>query len=171
MKKHIFLLPLLVLISSCDSHKTMIKNNDVEIQSECPEAGSCTIEIIKNKSISLITSELGELYYELNDDENTEVIKYEYVKNVPKGIKDASYREEIIFEIKNSETQLSISDVDLQTTKMIFGRHCFCKGQAGYFKVFQGKLNLIKTETATRINLDCKVNVPQIISSIHVSIK
>jgi hypothetical protein len=54
---------------------------------------------------------------------------------------------------------------------MHFGRFCFCRGQTGYYKVEEGKLNLKKTNDTIALNLDFTITkVPQIIKTITTSI-
>ena len=106
-------------------------------------------------------------------DESTtaSVITKKYTRNAIKGIQDAQYREEILFEISNSDSDLSLSDLDLQKTKMLFGRFCYCPGQTGYYKVTAGKLTLKQKNKLTAFDLDFKVpQVPQIIKVVKATV-
>jgi len=50
---------------------------------------------------------------------------------------------------------------------MLYGRHCYCKGQAGLFNVSNGKLILEQNNKQIKVLLDFKINeVPQLITSI-----
>lgn len=165
--------PIIVLflffIFSCNT-----KKNSVSIANKlnCPKDGKCTIEIIKNKSLLIKKDDLGFIYYHLMDNNQSSVIAYKYERNVEKGLQDGHYNEEIIFEIENKNTSLNLTDTKLEKTKMLFGRHCFCKGQAGYFQVNKGTLILEKKNETIELNLDISVNeVPQIITSIITVIK
>ena len=92
-------------------------------------------------------------------------------KMLQKDLQDANYREEVIFEIKNSDTNLILSGEELQTTKMLFGRFCYCKGQTGYYLVEDGTLNLVQKDNKVSFSLDFNITkVPQIIKSIKASI-
>lgn len=183
--KTIVLFFIFITISCTSQKNKLTKNKVVTVKSDldlvkttpnkkqlnnCPADGICTIEILKNKSLVIKTDDIGAIYYQMEDNNTTSVIVYSYNKKTEAGLQDASYKEEIIFEISNSETKILLSNNDLQKTKMLFGRHCYCKGQAGYFKVTEGNLKLVKSNTKTTLNLDFKVKqVPQIITSIDTT--
>jgi hypothetical protein len=85
---------------------------------------------------------------------------------------DGQHREEIVFEINNSDSKITLSDKNLQDSKMLFGRHCFCRGQAGYYKVNEGTLNLQNTNGVITVDLDFKVTkVPQLYTSVKATIQ
>lgn len=173
---------LLVLFLSftlafCNCKKNVISNPEkikktTIVNSYCPEKGTCTIEILENKNLIIKTDDLGGTYYETEASNKHDVVIYKFNKNTKEGLYDGSYQEEIIFEINKSANKISFLNSDLQQTKMIFGRHCYCKGQAGYFKVTNGKLNFNKTKEEINIDLDFKITVvPQIINKITAVIK
>lgn len=149
------------------------ENKAVEkTESPCPPDGVCTTEILKNKSLVIKTDEFGSTYTQIIDSETTSVIVYQYNRIVKGNLQDANYREEIFFEISNSDTELNLTNKELQQTKMLFGRFCFCRGQTGYYKVEEGKLNLKKTNDNITLNLDFTITkVPQIIKSITYTLK
>jgi len=168
---------MLTLLSSCGSNKNITspltkEENIISVESLCPEDGKCTIEIFKNKSLNVLSDQFGSIYTQQLDSPETSVIVYQYDRNVPKDLQDAHYREEIIFEISNTSSILSLKDKDLQITKMLFGRFCFCRGQTGYYKVENGSLNLTQKEDQINLELNFKINeVPQKIQNISVTIK
>lgn len=174
--KKLFLIPLALVVSFCNCKKNATPNKPsnptTEISSACPEDGTCTVEIFRNKSLEIKTDGIGAMYYQMNDSPEMSVIHYQYTRNTVKGLQDGSYREEILFEVASSDTTLSLTDVSLQKTKMLFGRHCFCRGQAGYFKVTEGHLQLAQRKDGIQFSLEFKINqVPQIIQKIEASIK
>lgn len=173
--KKILILPIALALSFCNCNKKVVEEKvliSTATLSTCPEDGDCTIQLLKNKRIVMKTDGIGKLYYETQDDENTSVIVYEYKRRVEPGLQDGSHREEIIFEIDNKASEVSLSDRDLQKTQMLFGRHCFCRGQAGYYRVTSGKLNLTSKSGEIHVNLNFKVTeVPQTIESIQTVIK
>lgn len=175
--RKLLIIPFLTLITACNCQKKVsdnpseIKKDEIVTNSTCPSDGKCTIEVIKNKSLEVKLDEFGSTYYNLIDNMNTSVVLYRYNKNVEEGLQDASYKEEIIFEINNNEKQLSFSDKDLQKTKMIFGRICFCRGQTGYYTVTSGKLFLENQKENIKLDLSFKISeVPQIINSLNYTI-
>ena len=171
--KKLFLIPLALGLTFCHCQKAAVSatSTKVSIESTCPENGVCTIQIQKNKSMIVKTDEFGSVYYTLEDDTAKSVIVYEYKRNVEKGLQDGQHREEIIFEINNSDTKLTLSDANLQKTKMLFGRLCFCRGQTGYYQVFEGNLNLENTKGTITVDLDFKVTkVPLLYTTVKATI-
>ena len=171
--KKLFLIPLAFGLSFCNCQKSTISTKGVtSIKSECPENGKCTIQIQKNKSMNVKTDEFGSVYYTLDDNAATSVIVYEYKRNVEEGLQDGEHREEIVFEVSNAETSFSLKDQNLQNTKMLFGRHCFCRGQAGYYKITEGNLNFENKEGTIKVDLEFKTTkIPQLYTVVKATIK
>ncbi len=165
-----------VVLFSCSSTKNSSTMNDTtssqSIQSACPEEGTCSVELLKNKSLNVKADEFGSVYYQLLDSEGTNVIRYTYDKTVPEGLQDGNYREEIIFEINNENQTLTLTGKELQQTKMLFGRFCFCRGQTGNYKVEEGTLSLTQKDDSVHFELQfANGKVPQLLSIIKVNLK
>lgn len=175
--KTLLLLSITVVLASCSCKKNVadspkVTAGQVSPKLVCPDDGQCTIELLRNKILVIKTDETGAMYRQLDDSEETSVIVYQYNRNVPEGLQDGHYREEIIFEIKNSDTNLSLSGNELQQTKMLFGRFCFCRGQTGYYKVTNGELNVNQDKENIMFRLNFTITeVPQIIQSVQGNIK
>lgn len=171
----ILLLFLLLALTSCNCQKkTSLKEpvDTITIKEECPENGICTIELLKNKSLIVKSDEFGNLYYHLDDNESKNVVRYTFEKDKDETLQDSGYREEIIFEINTNVNELNLSGKNLQETKMIFGRFCFCKGATGYYKVQDGTLLLRKAKENIVLDLNFKITeVPQIVTKINRIIK
>lgn len=166
--KKIIALFLFGLLFSCNAQKNA-STTMAKISSECPSDGTCEVEILKNKQLILHYDDLGGMYYDIKDQEGTTVIHYQYNKTTQANLQDGHYREDIIFEIKNSANKLELTDSELQQTKLIFGRHCFCKGQTGYFKIEKGSLNLSSKKDEIHFDLSLEnEKVPQIIRFISI---
>ncbi len=173
MIKIIFTL-IITLLFSCNSIKT--KENKLEETNKsnlsCPENGICTIEIIKNKSLIIKRDEINSIYYQTEDNINCSIVKYSYTKKTEKGLQDDNYIEEIIFQIQNSDSDLELTDLELQNTKMLFGKHCFCKGQAGYYLIVKGNMNFNKKKEEYNLVLNFIVpEVSQRVNTIKASFK
>jgi hypothetical protein len=172
--KKLFLIPTAFLFSFCCSNKDTIKKNEepiskLTIESTCPPDGDCHAEIHKNKSLEVKKDDLGSIYTNIIDNETTSVIVYQYNRKVKGDLQDAGYREEVVFEINNSDKELILNNENLQQTKMLYGRFCFCKGQTGYYKVENGNLTLKQNKDAISFNIDFSITqVPQIIKSIKI---
>lgn len=169
MKNYSIMLACLFLFScNCSKQTTMVNPQKVALESTCPKEGDCKIEILENKKMNVLDDGTGSLYYRLEDDLEHKVIKYTYDKRVKGDLQDANYREEIVFEIENEIKEETITNENLQNVKMLFGRFCYCKGQAGNFKVNNGNLKITKD----KIDLDFEIKeVPQIIKNISIVLK
>jgi len=173
--KTIIYFALALILMSCCSKKPFTDLKEVNatqsIQSACPDEGKCTIELVSNKSLNVKADEFGSIYYQLLDADKTSVIRYTYDKDVPEGLQDGNYREEIIFEISNTNQTLVLSGKELQQTKMLFGRFCFCRGQTGSYKVEDGTLNLTKKGAKIEFDLNFTITkVPQLVHSIKATL-
>lgn len=175
--KTLFLLSLAVVLTSCSSKKSTVPASgnslgQIKSKSACPSDGQCVIELFRNKSLVVKTDGIGATYNQLEDSAETSVIIYQYNRDVPEGLQDGNHREEIIFEIKNGDTDLTLSGNELQQTKMLFGRFCFCRGQTGYYKVTNGDLNVHQEKGIISFRLNFTINeVPQTINSVVGTIK
>ena len=175
MKKIISTIAFFALLScNCTKNTDLTKNSMPinTIESPCPENGVCNIEIIKNKSLNVKSDEFGSTYYTLEENPSTSVIKYQYNRNVTPDLQDDNHKEEIIFEVANNETSMNLVDNDLQKSKLLFGRICFCRGQTGYYKITNGTLKLDKgKKDLYQLNLNFKVSqVPQLFTSVIATI-
>lgn len=174
--KKLILLPFCFLLSFCASKKDVsaktASNTPSSITSQCPENGKCTIELLKNKSLDIKNDEFGTTYFTLIDNPNTSVIQYQYNRNVEKGLQDGQLQEQILFEINKTDEKINLENKELQKTKMIFRRLCFCRGQTGTFRVTSGILNLTKKDDVFLVDLNFKVDqVPQLYTSINAAVK
>ncbi|WP_447635717.1 hypothetical protein [Flavobacterium microcysteis] len=161
MKKYL-LLPMIGLVVSCCSTKTSqattSNSKKTRIESSCPEKGVCTFEILQNKSMNVKTDGTGKMYYELEENPDKVVFFYKYSDKIKDTtLKDAGYREEIVFEMNKDYTDFSFSDKGIQSTKMLFGVFCYCKGKAGNYKVNKG--SLIKKGS------DLQIDIPPIVDN------
>jgi len=160
--KNTIILGLLILVSSCASKKEKASDNfnKVELESVCPEDGKCSIAILENKIVELNTDEFGKLFYTLKEDNTKNILIYKYNRDVPQGLKDGNYREEIIIEIDKKSGLPTNS-------KTIYGRFCYCKGFTGYYKILE-EIEFKLKEDKVFYELQFKIKqVPQIISSLN----
>ena len=167
-----FLVIFLLCSCSCKKGIEAITRENTVLESDCPSDGICSVEIIKDKSIIVKTDETGQIYTQFADSRDTSVLVWRYDRDNLEGFQDGSHREEIILEIKNTDTNLVLTDEELQQRKVIFGRFCFCKGQSGYYKIVNGKLNMKKLKDILTLELNFKISeVPQVINKINASVK
>jgi hypothetical protein len=168
MKYSVLPIVLILFISCCSKKVSFTEPMNYSIESNCPEDGTCNITVYPNEKLEILTDGTGAIYYKKIADSNSVVFHFQYNRTVEEGVQDGQYQEELIFEYSNENLPLNLTDLSLEKTKMLFGRHCFCKGQAGYFRVNSGNLNLGQTKGKTTIHLQFKVTeVPQIITKIQ----
>lgn len=167
--KHILLPLILVLSFSCCSKKMKpTQPMSYTLESSCPNDGTCKITIYPNEKLEILTDETGAVYYKKTAASNSTVFHFQYDRTAEEGVQDGQYQEELIFEYSNDSFPLNLTHQSLQKTKMLFGRHCFCKGQAGYFLVNAGSLNLNQTKGQTTLDLQFQITeVPQAITQIQ----
>ena len=170
MSKKIVLLFVVMSVLSCNCKKATAQQKTATLTSECPKDGTCTIKIIKNKSIVIKKDEFGSVFYTLEGSTSKKVVQYTYNRTVKGDIQDANYREEVIFELDNKAKNINLSDVALENTKLLFGRFCFCRGQTGNYTINQGKLTVTRSGKRKKVDLNFTTDkVPQVIKHIAFS--
>ncbi|PZD79225.1 hypothetical protein DNG35_01680 [Mesonia sp. K7] len=132
-------------IFNCNGTKKVTENarplsENLKPLSECWKNAVCTFEVMENTTMTIDRDDANILYPKFEKKEGVKVIKYRAAENEDKMHVDGHYIEEILFEVGNEVTELNLTDADLASVKMLFGRHCFCKGAAGYFEVRKGSL-------------------------------
>jgi len=136
MKKLSFIALSLLLLFSCTVQKNAARSwKDYTINSPCPPKSECYLEVLENKSL-LVKSDNGHIYYNLQDNPGTNVVKYIYKTITDSKLQDAGYSENLIFETDGRS--FNYTDMDIQKTKMLFNVQCFCRGKAGLRKVNKG---------------------------------
>ena len=169
LKKFVLLITSIMLMS-CNSNK--IISNKIISNNKCPIDGICELKYLKNKGLIIKKDSLNNVTFELIDNFKTNVFLYTYEGKNDKNIQDDGYREEIIFEIPSDAKNLKFENEALQTTKMIFGRFCYCKGFTGYYKIDSGKLTMESTNKKNTVILDFVIKkVPQTLKNISFTYK
>ncbi len=165
MKAFFLILPLL-MVNACNTTKTTQVSSSEENETElmenskasCPEDGVCTLEVQRNKQIVLKKDEATAMYYpEIKDGDNMVVI-YTFSKKGPEGTVDGNYSETIHFEISPNTNELTKKGKGLQDVKLLYGKQCYCKGEAGFYKVENGKLHVLKNNNKLEFNLQFAIN-------------
>ena len=143
--RFLFLVVISSVLLACQSQKGLDAQNEKEetLSALCPEDGNCTFEVLTNSSLNLQTDGIDQLYPQVKKGNKT-VLKFEYKRSVDPRIADGGYTEIVYAEIDPKTKDLNLSDEQLTTANVVFGRLCFCKGQAAYFRIDQGSL-LIST--------------------------
>ena len=124
----ILLLFILFIGISCGSQRsksTIVLNENIMLDgTRCPENGSCTIELIPNKSLEFKKDEFGIIYPLITEGVNT-LLKYTYKKKPIPNLQDGNYSEIIYAEFNPTMQEITIENEELQQFKFHFGRFCF----------------------------------------------
>lgn len=162
---------VLFLGTACKSSKeSNLKTNLKTVNSNCPDDGVCSLEVLQNNSLEIKQDEIGALYPVLTEGTST-ILKFEYKRNEIANTQDGQYSELIYAELPQNIKNLELYDADLSTVKLLFARLCFCRGQTGYYKVSSGELEIQKNaDTTFNFKLHFKIDeVPQVITFIEAS--
>jgi hypothetical protein len=159
-----------LLIMCCGTKQKSVRtviDQEKKSQTTCPDDGTCSFEILNNKSLLLKYDTTNQLYPEIVDAENI-VFKFEYKRNEIANVEDGGYQELMFLELNPKDITQKIEDTSLQKVKLLFARLCFCRGQTGYYKVRKGSLNITSLNNDSyKLELNFKIDeVPQIIKSI-----
>ena len=159
MNKYFWLIVILFSLNACKTTKDNNKVLDVKstgdssiVIDKCPENAECTLKVIKNSSLTIKEDTIGQLYPVIEKGDDI-VIEYTFLKKGPEGTLDGDYSETLHFIIPDNTKQLNLKDVNLQDVDLLFGKHCFCKGEAGYYRVKKGELHILKTSKELTIDI------------------
>ncbi len=147
--KVIALLSIVVLFGSCGNNKTVVSKKEKEViiltEGISDKNGEVSVNMSKNSSLELNEDTIGEIYPVIESGDNI-VIEYKYEEKAEEGIADGNYSETLHFIVPKNTTVLTLNDSNLSDVKLLYGKHCFCKGEAGYYQVKNGKLKIVKTD-------------------------
>jgi viroplasmin and RNaseH domain-containing protein len=156
-----------ILFSGCCNQKK-ITEEKTTLNTVSFKDGNETILLLNNKSLDTIHQN-GSLSYALKDNASTDVIRYTYEINMDQVQVDGGLREELLFEIPHGDFELNLTNRNLQNTKMLFGRYCYCRGQNGIFSITNGVLDIRRKDEKLTINLNfAQDKVPQKIKAISL---
>lgn len=156
---------LLLNLSSCKSQQKATEEKTT-LKVDSTKSVAKKLFLFKNKKLEVSESN-GSLTYSLEPSEKTNVLQFVYEKDMDKAAFDGGYREEVVFEVPNDVPEQNYSDAELQATKMLFGRYCFCRGKTGLYKVNQGKLKVKTSSKVVHFELQFKINeVPQVTTEV-----
>jgi hypothetical protein len=132
----------------------------------CPENGTCSLEVYQNKTLEILNDNLGKTYPEIVDG-SLVVLKFKFEKNKDLQVVDGHYTEEVFIELNPDSLQKETTH--LKKEKIVFSRLCFCKGQTGYYRIRTGNLSVKKVKNNTyQMDFDFKIEeVPQVVTSIN----
>ncbi len=177
MKVFYFIIPLF-LFQACKTQTSNITSSENTTMQQmenkpngCPEEGNCSLVIHKNKTLKLQKDDIGALYPQILDGVNT-VVEYTYLKEGPEGTADGNYSETIYFEVPAGTENLSKENAALSDVNLLYGKQCFCRGEAGYYPVTNGKLLIEKSGQGIIFDLTFKIEkTSQVLNHISEMVK
>lgn len=163
-----FLFFFIFFIISCSTIKDKGLREVVKIETDCPENGECSFEILQNKSFEIKEDGIGKVFYELKGNLGKDVYHFKYSDVIKDPtLQDAGYHEEIVFEIEKGKKIFNYSDDKLQSVQMLFGVFCYCKGKAGFYEVRKG--NVKRNKSTLELDIP-KIVENQKINKIKISL-
>lgn len=170
MKKMIALLAFSAVAISCSTTKGVESTNwlgkKVTMVSVAPGNGKVTATRESEKALNLNAFE--QLYPQTNYNPETVLVQYSFDRNKTKeNYADDFYKEELFLEIPAKAFKKEYKDAALQDVKLVYGKHCYCKGEAGYYKITQGTLKVDHSEKQTKIKLSFKAPTTSLIENVE----
>jgi len=164
------LFAVLAVIVSCSPTKGVESTNwlgkKVTVISDAPENGKVTA--IREFEKGLILNRYNELYPQTHFDPEKVLLEYSYTrKKAEENYADDFYKEEIFLEIPAQKFKKQYKDAELEQVKLVYGKHCYCKGEAGYFKITEGTLKVNHSEKQTKVKLTFKAPSSSVIENVE----
>ena len=172
MIKYVFLFAIVGLISCDSTQKTVSETNngpDAKVsvnEGKCPEQGTCSFELKEGTSYTIEVDGTGAQYPQYKESDGS-VAQFRYEEKGPAGTADGDYAEVIQFNVPESYAKgKSYVDEALQDVNLMYHKACFCKGQAGYYKVTKGSLKIFKNKDGD-LNFDLQFSMDGLNQTIH----
>lgn len=102
----------------------------------------------------------------------TTVIVYKFDKkssDLPQA--DDFYREEIFLEIPSTNFKKTYKDQAIEEVKLIYGKHCYCKGLAGYYRIDNGVLTIKNSDKETEVEITFKEPKTEEQKTVHFKVQ
>jgi hypothetical protein len=156
--KSTFLMSVFLIFISCGNKINLASKKEIIILKESPEnnESKVSVNIFNNSTLTIKEDSTGHLYPVVESGNNI-VVEYKYVEKGEEGIVDGDYSETLHFEISKNTKQLRLKDNQLTKVKALFGKHCFCKGEAGYYFINKGKFKVLKSDEEVYFDINFSV--------------
>lgn len=138
MKKILWTFLGTILLLGCKSKSTLKSNDEFEIVVEKNTMHTTH----SNSTIKILTDQIGMMSYELLPKTGNTVVIYRYEEHLPEDIMDGHYIEEVILEFPKNIKSGTWKKEQLKMFAALFGRQCFCRGEAGHFYIENGTLTI-----------------------------
>jgi hypothetical protein len=161
-----------MLLLCCSAQNPIEMDKAKLTSSNCPTEGECNVELVKNKSLNIKRDDFGSLYYQLLESTDKSVIVYRLSKDRDETLQDSGYSENILIEVNNDNSDVSLSGKELAGANILFGRHSFSRTGNGNFKVSDGNLVIKRQSGKLLISFQFSVpEVPHIIKNIEIEVQ
>ena len=161
LMKLITLLSFLFLFNSCGNNKKVVltTHKEVIILADGLEEkdGDVSVVISNHSNLNLKDDTIGAIYPVIASGTNI-VVSFKYEEKSPEGTSDGDYSETLYFEIPQNTTVLNLMDEELNNVKLLYGKQCFCRGEAGYYEVKKGKIKIVKTESELYFDISFNID-------------
>lgn len=166
----IALLAIAAVAVSCATTKGVESTNwlgkKVTMVSVAPENGKVTATREYEKALNLNGFE--QLYPQTIYNPETVLVQYSFDRNKAKeNYADDFYKEELFLEIPKKAFKKEYKDAELEQVKLVYGKHCYCKGEAGYYKITQGILKIDQSDKHTKVKLTFKAPSTSLIENVE----
>ncbi len=170
MRKFLFLSFFVFINLSCATKQVATELAEDIFITGCPDGGTCSFEVLKDTSITLVRDEFDNFYPRQSKSIDFNLIKIAYTKDVPEGIMDAGYVEVFYIVVPKQKKEWNLKNKALYRASLIYGRECRCPGETGYEYVLEGKLNYRRMRSHLDIDLKVKnTNLSMLMNKFSVS--
>ena len=156
--KPIFLTSIFLMFISCGNKINLVTKKDVIIieKNTMNNESKVSVIIFNNSSLTIKEDSTGQLY-PVKESGNNIVVEIKYQEDGEFGTVDGDYSETLHFEISKNTKELRLKDNQLTEVKALFGKHCFCRGEAGYYFINKGKFKVIKSDKEIYFDIDFSI--------------
>jgi len=146
---------------SCGNKINLVSKKDVIIieKNTMNNESKVSVIIFNNSSLTIKEDSTGQLY-PVKESGNNIVVEIKYQEDGEFGTVDGDYSETLHFEISKNTKELYLKDDQLTGVKLLFGKHCFCRGEAGYYSVNKGKFKVVKSDKEIYFDIDFSIEEP-----------
>tara|TARA_Y100000385_G_C12681837_1_gene462471 strand:+ start:119 stop:607 length:489 start_codon:yes stop_codon:yes gene_type:complete len=143
---------------SCGNKINLVTKKDVIIieKNTMNNESKVSVIIFNNSSLTIKEDSTGQLY-PVKESGNNIVVEIKYQEDGEFGTVDGDYSETLHFEISKNTKELRLKDNQLTEVKALFGKHCFCRGEAGYYFINKGKFKVIKSDKEIYFDIDFSI--------------
>lgn len=155
MKHFLLFISALFVLISCGNSKQASNSLDHD-NNNVFNSQEMEVEVKKNTVYTIAQDITGATYPEFENGNATTLI-FKYVEKGPLGTADGDYTEMVYMSIPKDISTKKYSDANLQTTNVLFGKFCFCKGEAGFYEVKEGTLSIKNKKESIEIDFSFKI--------------